>query len=203
MAAERSSDLNVDPRKVVDEAIKHTGGLYGRFQILMFIIAQFTVFGVSWLMFAGPKLFTQEPKFECSSQDTWTACSRETACELDAEDYRIDYEHPETIRNIVTELDLVCASDYKLKVANVGGSMLFGALFSVVFLVPLADIYGRRPMLNVSTLICLIAYCMLYHALTVTKNFDQCLLSYGLFGLGKVLQLRLGYIAMTEFVPTD
>jgi len=77
-------------------------------------------------MFTGLPFFTQEPKLVCSSPSqlgAWTECTKETACGLEAGEYRVDYEHPETIRNIVTELDLICYPDYKLNVSNVGGSM--------------------------------------------------------------------------------
>jgi len=159
-------------------------------------------------MFGGIPFFTQEPKLVCSSPsqlEDWSECTKETACALEAGDYRVDYEHPETIRNIVTELDLICDSDsdYKLKASNVGGSMQIGAVLSVAFLTPLADIYGRRPVMYVSTLICLISYCLLYHALTVSKNFEQCLLSVGLYGLSKVTQEVIGLLLLTEMIPSE
>jgi len=108
----------------------------------------------------GTVFFTLEPKLLCSSPsqlETWTECTRAAACALESDNYRIDYEHPETIRNFVTELDLLCVPDYESKVSNLGGFMLVGSVLSVVFLDPLADIYGRWPLLYASTVINFIA----------------------------------------------
>jgi len=44
---------------------------------------------------------------------------------------------------------------------------------------------------------------MLYHTLTSSTNFEQCLLSVGLYGLSKVAQVVTGFIFLTEMVPPE
>ena len=74
----------------------------------------------------------------------WYSCDRDTACSIDA--YKIDYDHPDTIKNVVTYMDLLCQDRYHALLAMIGAWTLFGFLIGSIVLLPYADHYGRRPM---------------------------------------------------------
>lgn len=78
------------------------------------------------------------------ASSNWFSCDRDTACT--APIYEIDYSHPDTIVNLITELDILCSGNYHSLLATVGAVTLFGFLIGSLVLLPYADSYGRRYM---------------------------------------------------------
>ncbi len=67
----------------------------------------------------------------------------------------MDYTKSNSFHNWIEELDLYCAPSAQIGLL---GSMLFvGILFSMVFVIPLSDKYGRRPMLILNAVLGTIA----------------------------------------------
>jgi len=81
------------------------------------------------------------------SDNQWKECEKVEACALPVGKWKIDYENPDTIKNLITYMDMTCSEDYHPKMAWIGAVTLAGCLFGSVFLLPRADYYGRRQMI--------------------------------------------------------
>ena len=57
--------------------------------------------------------------------------------------------HRESVRNWVTSLDMVCAHDYEI--GMFGAVFFLGYMFGCATIMRLADIWGRKPVLILST----------------------------------------------------
>jgi hypothetical protein len=76
-----------------------------------------------------------EPALLCQTgSDDWANCDRETACAADA--FKIDYDNPDTIKNLVTYMDLICKDGYHSMLAMVGAVTLLGCLVGSIVLLP-------------------------------------------------------------------
>lgn len=79
--------------------------------------------------------------------DVWHQCEKAEACALPEDSWKVDWEHPDTIKNLITYMNMTCSDSYHLKMAEIGAITLLGCLFGSVFLLPKADFYGRRQMI--------------------------------------------------------
>lgn len=76
-----------------------------------------------------------EPQLLCEGPNgTWYSCDRDTACSID--NYKIDYDDPDTIKNLVTYMDLLCEDNYHQMLALVGAITLVGMLVGSIVLLP-------------------------------------------------------------------
>jgi len=91
---------------------------------------------------------TQTPALLCypEGSNELETCSREVACES-PDSFKIDYDDHFTIRNFITDMDLICVENYSFFVSNFGVLLLLGIVLGCIAILPLADIYGRRKML--------------------------------------------------------
>ena len=75
--------------------------------------------------------------------NAWYTCEREESCRAGV-DYAYDDGDGSSVKNWVTNMDLICAEEYEI---GLFGSLYFvGFTLGFIFLVPAIDSFGRRPM---------------------------------------------------------
>ncbi|CDW87221.1 solute carrier family member 5 [Stylonychia lemnae] len=87
--------------------------------------------------------FIAYPDFQCFNQEqqAWVQCSREQACNMSKQQWKAILKNG--IYNWIEELDLYCSPKFQISLL---GSLFFaGLIISMAFLVPFADVYGRKP----------------------------------------------------------
>lgn len=76
-----------------------------------------------------------EPSLLCQTDSgSWVTCDRETACASGA--FKINYDDPDTIKNLITYMDMICEETYHKMIAMVGAITLFGCLIGSILLLP-------------------------------------------------------------------
>ncbi|CAI2386847.1 unnamed protein product [Moneuplotes crassus] len=100
---------------------------------------------------------TKMPDFECrnSSSANWEACTVETVCANTQEGFetRYDWSSETTIDNWITRLGLECVDSSKIGI--IGSLFFLGFVLGAGFLLRLADIKGRKPILMASLIVSL------------------------------------------------
>ena len=91
------------------------------------------------------------PKLLCESGPptniTYIPCTRTAACDYNL-DFRIDYDHPHTIRNILTHMpELICNEH---KVGAIGSTLFIGFMVGSLCLMRITDLVGRKKSTVVS-----------------------------------------------------
>ena len=96
-------------------------------------------------MLVNMSFFELDPQLECYNPVNlnWTACAKSVAC-ANEQTWRIDYNSHKTIQNWKTELNLVCEEGGKI--GMIGSCYFLGFVISLLFIVRLSDIYGRKPL---------------------------------------------------------
>lgn len=77
----------------------------------------------------------------------WQQCEKAEACALPDGSWKVDYENEDTVKNLITYMNMTCSDTYHSKMAEIGAITLLGCLFGSVLLLPKADYYGRRQMI--------------------------------------------------------
>lgn len=91
------------------------------------------------------------PEFKCNIDNQWRKCTSAQYCEIANKHHglslaMVDYESDNTIVNFVTKLELYCEPNYKFGLL---GSFIFvGGVIGALFITPLGDHKGRRPVLT-------------------------------------------------------
>lgn len=94
----------------MSESTPYKGG-FDRYQFTLDIILVLGAVMLPTCLLYGMTFLFLEPQILCQSPvnpDLWYSCDRDTACSIDEDAYKIDYDHPDTIKNIVTYMDLLC-----------------------------------------------------------------------------------------------
>ena len=134
----------------MDEALEIVGG-FGKYQLFTLIFGICLISNNCFLIY-NISLFEAYPAFQClNSEGLWEACTKTKACSLEKSYWKPDFEQKNSFHNWIEELDLYCSPQ-----AEVGllGTMLFaGILTAMIFVIPLSDKYGRRPLLIVNAVL--------------------------------------------------
>ena len=106
--------------------------------------------------------------------------------------YKIDYDSPETVKNWITSMDLVCEESFQI---GMFGSLYFIGLFlgSAVF-VRLADLKGRKIFVQIGVTGTMFCTIIIY----LVNNLTIVYLSIAAFGLFLALRIFISYIYLLE-----
>ena len=112
-------------------------------------------------------------------------------------EHKVDTESDLSLHNWVIDYGMQCAPKYQF---GLFGSMFFFAVvLSSILLTPLADRFGRRPILLIGTAMnCITQTVMLFS--------ESRQLTYGLvfiLGLGMPMNVFVGYIYAMELIPAN
>lgn len=145
-----------------------------------------------------------QPQYLCRADPSqeWESCKPEDFCEQDPTsgpllEHKVDTESDLSLHNWVIDYGMQCAPKYQF---GLFGSMFFFAVvLSSILLTPLADRFGRRPILLIGTAMnCITQTVMLFS--------ESRQLTYGLvfiLGLGMPMNVFVGYIYAMELIPAN
>lgn len=155
------------------------------------------LFGSQSLFIYGFSFFELIPKLTCFDSDGNSfECSKESACDASSP-FQIDYQHPDTIINWITRLDIVCASPYEISLL---GTTLFAGLFiGSVFVSRLGDIIGRKIVLTATVLISSLTLI----SIILTTNLFLLYVSIFVFGVTASPRYSIAYIYFSEIVSSQ
>ena len=122
----------------------------------------------------------------CSKREIWTANV----------DYRVDWNSEYTINNIMTELDLIWESDFRI--GFLGSIVFLGFLLSSFTIMPTPDIFGRKPVLIVTTILSTIAPLLILFVRSLTTVYVLLFI----YGFTILVRGTTSYVYALEFVPT-
>jgi MFS family permease len=109
--------------------------------------------------------------------------------------YRIDYLHPASLDNWITQLGLECASKYQIGMI---GSMSFaGMVLGCLSVPPLGDKYGRKY----PTIGFLLLAAISVSVLLASNSLFWTFFGTFLMGIVKGARSTLGFCYMVEFLP--
>ena len=145
--------------------------------------------------------FELQPKYLCravgSAADVeWEECEAEDFCGKENEiEYWVDEDSKYNLDNWVDQYDMTCAPGYKF---GLFGSLYFTAVvIGSLFLTPLADKFGRRPITLIG--LALVSVCETLILFSTSINFTYLLCFF--LGLSMPMRVFVGYILAMEFLP--
>ena len=135
------------------------------------------------------------PKLECeNSAGEWFKWTKEEAWANSA-NYRVDWSSDYSITNLMTSLDLIWVEDYKIGLL---GSLAFlGFILSSITIMPTADIFGRKPVLILTTFISTTLCCLVYFC----SNLTQIYICMFFIGYTILVRGTTSYVYFNEMVP--
>lgn len=127
---------------------------------------------------------------------SWYNCHTDYFCDDSKKiTWRVDYTQRESIRNLITQLNLYCSPDYIIGL--LGASFLLGIVIGCSTLTRLGDKHGRKPIYMIGIVLNL---CFVLGVLFV----NNLLLVFGLifvFGLSVSARYYVGYTYNIEMQP--
>lgn len=151
----------------MDNVIQMLGGSSGRFQIMSTMVFM-VIFAVGSQFFYSMPFYAQYPALKCFDEQNQLLkfkeksvgssklgdqyCSKEIACDRKKVDhYEIDWSHKYSLKNWMTDLNMICEEPYKIGFL---GSFSFIS-FSVggLLISKQADVLGRKNMVLVASLV--------------------------------------------------
>ena len=140
------------------------------------------------------------PDLLCSYNDgkSWSKWDRDEACSNSHSlMYKVDQNSMETVLNWNTLFDLTCSS--KLTLGLFGSFIFIGCAIGSITILRFGDIYGRKPVVNITNILSIFVLIGLYFA-------HNIILVYFLLLLVGALHLTKGtllYIHYLEFIPNS
>ena len=182
--------------KSYDELLDKIGG-FGRFQLFA---SMSILFGITGGCFWSQDMNLLEliPQYECNLQSDgiWSECTPQTFCGTEIE-HRVNWDSPYSLNNWVQQLNLECTDSYKIGLL---GSLGFvGWVVALLFVPRLADRFGRKWIVEVSTIVSAVAHL----GLLLSKDLMfiyACLLITGLTLAGRV---SVAYIYLMELLSVN
>ena len=127
------------------------------FQMILFLFTSVS-FATRGPVIYGLPYMTKEPdSFECRTVgadggEVWSTCTKERICEQDLpKDAYRPVDNGETFDNWVEKYDMLCEPAYK--VGLIGSMYFVGVVISAITFPPIADSYGRKPMVLVANIV--------------------------------------------------
>ena len=108
----------------------------------------------------------------------------------------IDYSSSKTIKNWKTDLNLVCEEGSKI--GMIGSFYFIGFVISLLFIVRLSDIYGKKPLTYLALGTQLFAY---FGILYYTFNLYMLYMYYLIMGIGAILNICVIFNYCMELMP--
>lgn len=137
----------------------------------------------------------KKPVYNCFEDGQYNVCSAEEYCSISKLDRRIDWTDPQSIDNLIDQLDFHCEDD--IMIGFIGALFLMGIVVGCSTLTRLGDKIGRRPVY----LIGLFMHLFFMIGILITKNKY---IAYGLlfiFGMSLTARYYVGYTYNLEMQP--
>jgi len=159
------------------------------FQIIAFIVVVSVVEATTFISYSTG-YFVQMPVYKCTfieefKGDPIEICTVENIC---AEDPRItsfepDFSNELTLDNFIEKYDLMCASE--IKKGAFGGVSFVGWALTLLWLPRYGDIYGRKKMM----IVCSLVDSVVYSSVFWSKNYEFSLAISFTFGVFASIRL--------------
>jgi hypothetical protein len=113
-----ASDSSESPIVSLDQALERIGG-FGKFQIGLSILTALLYGSGTQVLYSIP-FYQLYPELTCYETTdlgttlTHPSCSRELACSSPSIKYQIDWTADKSIHNWMTDLDLICSSQFEI-----------------------------------------------------------------------------------------
>ena len=117
---------------------------------------------------------------------------KDTYCKLENDFRRVNWKSPESIPNLIHDLDLYCQPEYLIGL--IGASFVCGIVVGSVTLTRLGDIYGRKPLYMVGLWMHLTSTLIF---LVVSNTYILFILLF-YFGASVTAKLYVGYNYLKE-----
>lgn len=140
---------------------------------------------------------TQMPDLLCSNDGLdWTSCSASDVCNIESPPmYKLDSLSSFTVSNWITNRDLLCISSSSLGLF--GSIYMSGYAFGALTILRLGDIFGRKPILIISSASNTIIYFLLCFAGDIRVMYFLLFID----GAMRMTKGSLAYIMMQELIP--
>lgn len=137
------------------------------------------------------------PSLICSHDGfSWNECTTSTVCNVEsAPMYKFDDSSSFTISNWITNRDLLCISNTQLGLF--GSIYMSGYAFGALTILRAGDIYGRKPILILSSASNTIIYFLLCFASDIRVIYALLFID----GAMRMTKGSLAYISMQELIP--
>lgn len=109
--------------------------------------------------------------------------------------FRVNWNHEYSIRNLMTDMDLIWAQDYEI--GFIGASWVFGFVLTSFTLMQTPDIFGRKPVLFIAGLLSTIFPFLTMFNKNLTTLYAYCFL----FGFSWLIRGTTSYVLVLELVP--
>eukprot|EP00347_Sterkiella_histriomuscorum_P011630 403371714 len=178
----------------IDKGFERAGG-FGRYQIYALIFGICLLSNNCFLIY-NISLFQSYPEFQCLNQTTniWEFCPREQACLMGRDEWRPDFSASTSIHNWVEQLDLFCRP--QSDIGFLGTSLFAGILFSMIFVIPMSDRYGRKPMLVLNAILGTLAQ----GAFLFFNSLSSFYILMFMMGISAALNPCVGYPYIMEII---
>jgi MFS family permease len=177
----------------LDEELFKTRG-NGSFMIVVSSIMISFAFA-ELMVFATPFL-ELIPPLQCNSGEDWFMCEQEQACEPGIE-YRTVMDDKYSLINWVPDLDIVCSPQWK--VGLLGSAIFSGMFFGALFLSPISDHFGRRPINIIGLTLSLAGSIWIYFF----PNWISVTISLIFSGIGMYTRLSISYLYTLEMFDEE
>ena len=145
----------------------------------------------------------QSPVYQCkfAGSEEWSECTEEDICgsmigQPDVE-WKIDWDHENSIHNWRERLDLMCASDFRI---NLLLSAWFLGISATVLWVPrLSDKRSRKFFQGSAVVIDL----LMYTILLFTKSYGLMVLVLFCMGCTGPQRVQIGWVYLLELASTE
>lgn len=138
------------------------------------------------------------PQYECKNGDIWTECSQEDFCLDNKLDPTVDFRVKESLYSIdnwVKQYNLTCSS--RKTIGSIGTLYFLGMILGSLVVPKLSDVYGRKPIVLVATVVQILALCMNL----LGTDINMLLLMHFCQGVSWCGRGTVGYMMMMENVP--
>ena len=198
---QEAEDAPEDPDNVdlIDEAFMAMGG-FGKLQKISYFF--------NTLINAGAALFIycfvfleKEPVYECATSvanmtaGIVTHCEKEEFCALPVDQRGIDWADPESLHNLIEQLDFYCAPGYAIGL--IGAAFLVGVVIGSLTLTRLGDIHGRKPIY----LLGLVMHLGFMAGILLSTNYILDYILVFILGLSLTARYYVGYCYNIEMQP--
>lgn len=190
-----SSDTKINKKKAeikygvtLDEELVKVKGSNTFLIIMSSLMVSFAT--AELIIFALPFL-ELVPPLECFKDGKWISWTNEEAC-VKGVQYRQINDDKYSLTNWVNALDLTCSSDFETGI--LGSAWFAGMFIGALFLSPISDIYGRRPVHIIGITLSLIGSLWLYFQPT----WFSVIVSLLMKGIGMYSRLSITYLYILE-----
>ena len=137
----------------------------------------------------------KKPVYNCFDDGKWSVCDNEEYCLTTDLDRKVDWNDPQSIHNLMEQLDFYCEEDYM--VGLIGALFLMGIVVGCSTLTRLGDVIGRKPVYLIGLFMHL--FFMIGILISTIKIVSYALLF--IFGMSVTARYYVGYTYNLEMQP--